>query len=394
MIFIIKGDSVKEVYVITGACGGIGKDIAKKMAKKGIVVISDIDTEKLEKLNSEFEKEDIKVESCKCDITSKSDIKELIELVKSLGHFKALINAAGISETANDVKTILEVNLVGTKLLMDSFYKIADSSVIINIASITGRMVPDSFLYNRLLINPLKKNFYKKMKLFIGNDSTAAYAFSKKGVLLLTEKEVKRWADKNSRIISVSPGAIDTELAKKASTKNSAVGVFVNNTPIKRYGLPKEVTGIVDFLVSDDSSFITGTDIVVDGGITSYMKYNDIFGQKKNEIPFVPLSICYILLFLIIPVFFRAYASEEVYREFMRYSIYFIFPMMTVLLSAICARRRIEPFIGMLPLIIFSLSALSIWSYIALPFGLIYGSLAFITNFVKASYDAEVRKNK
>ena len=271
---------MKDIYVITGATGGMGEDIALNINPKGINILVDLDDKKLKKLSDELKKKKIESITFKCDITDQSRINELVELVKETGHFKALIHTAGISGHMGTANRILDVNLAGTALLTNAFYEIADNSIIILISSMSGRLVPDSFLYDKALSNPLDPNLYRKIKLFAGKPDNA-YAFSKKGVHMLVEREVGKWAFKNSRIISVSPGAIETDLALLEAENNPAVNIMIKHSPISRFGTVQEVTAMVKYLCSDDANFITGADFLIDGGATSHMKYNNIFKDLK-----------------------------------------------------------------------------------------------------------------
>lgn len=271
---------MKKVCVITGATGGMGEDIARNIKDHDLLLLVDLDQEKLDKLKKELTGKKIAAETMVCDISNKDNIKSLVTKTKELGKFKTLIHTAGVSESMQNSEMILKINLIGTKMLMDYFYEIAEDSLIINIASMTGRLVPDSFLYNKTLSDPLNSKFLKKMKPFI-KKPTNAYAFSKKGMIMLVEQEVGKWAQKKSRIISVSPGAIDTPLSRLESEGNPAVEMLIKNTPIPRYGTPKEITDLINFLCSKEAEFINGTDILIDGGITSHMKYHDIFKDLK-----------------------------------------------------------------------------------------------------------------
>ena len=338
---------MKDVYVVTGATGGMGADIAKKITKKGIVVLTDIDAKRLSRLRAELTKKKIKSETIVCDVSKKEDIDRLVDLVKDLGKFKAMVHTAGVSESMKDPSTILKINLVGTKMLMDAFYEIADDSIFINIASMTGHMVPDGF-YNKWLVDPTAKGFLGKMKLLASN-GTNAYAFSKKGMLLLTEKEVGKWAEKKSRIVSISPGAIKTPLSLLEAKDNPAVNFMIEKTPIPRYGEPEEITSLVNYLLSDDAAFITGVDILIDGGITSHMVYNDIFGLKKDKVPVITPFVLYLISFLLLPIMFELFFKSWDLLAIKQSIQFFVSPAVVILITGYLNKTKLSPLLVIMP---------------------------------------------
>lgn len=268
---------MKDIYILTGATGGMGLDYAHNFNHDGILIISDLNEEKLNNLKQELALKNIHAEVCVCDVSDSASIKNLVETTKKLGKFKALIHMAGLPESNPNTDLIYKVNLIGVKLLVDAFYEISDNSTIILIASMTGHLVPNSRLYDKKLLDPLNPNFLKKMKFLTQGKGTNAYSFAKKGVIMMVEKEVSRFASKKTRIISVSPGAVKTPMTSTDASDTSVIDHFVKNTPIPRMAEPIEVTKLIQYLCSEEAAFINGTDILIDGGITSHMKYHKIF---------------------------------------------------------------------------------------------------------------------
>jgi Dehydrogenases with different specificities (related to short-chain alcohol dehydrogenases) len=372
---------MKDVYVITGAAGGMGADIASKITKSGILLLSDINKNKLKEIEKKLKEKNIEAYSMHCDVSDELSIKKLAERAKTLGKFKALIHTAGISGVMGTVEEIFTVNLIGTKLLMDEFYKISDKSIIINIASIAGHMVPDSGLYNDILVNPLSNNFMSNMKLIAGGKTEAAYALSKKGVIMITEREVARWAKKNSRIVSVSPGAFDTDMVVKEKAESDAIDFMVENTPIPRVGHPREITELIKYLLDEKSEFINGTDIVIDGGITGHMKYNDIFGLKENKIPKLLITGLYTFIFLFAPLVLRMYVTEEFFTNFLTVSLVLYYPLILVLITGCFSKRKMSPTLILIPTIIFIINALKFFTIVEFIYLPIYMGIVLLTNF-------------
>lgn len=377
---------MKEVYVITGATGGIGSDLAKKITKNVLVLLVDLDKDKLNDLKKELHKKKIESEFFVGDISIEDDIIALVEKVKSLGNFKVLVHAAGISQSMGNAEDILRINLIGTKLLMDHFYNIADNSVVVNIASISGHMIPDLKMYNDILLDPLNPNFIDKMRLYLKNDSSKAYALSKKGIMMLVEKEVGKWAKKKSRVVSVSPGAIETSMSLYESKENPAVDFLIKNTPIPRFGKPEEVTDLVLYLCSDKAKFITGVDIVIDGGIVSHLKYNDIFGIAEDKVPKLIPFVLYVLVFLLLPFFISKIVDLPVFLSFKNLALVIYFPVTVLFITLFSTRNKMSLYLIILPVLIFLITCLIYYDIVALLCCVMYALIAFVTNFIVQDY--------
>jgi len=114
---------MKDIYVLTGATGGMGSDYAHNFKHDGILIISDLNQEKLETLKKELDKKDINSEICVCDVSDKNSVNNLVEFTRSLGKFKTLIHMAGLPESNPNTDLIYQVNLIGTKYLWILFMK-------------------------------------------------------------------------------------------------------------------------------------------------------------------------------------------------------------------------------------------------------------------------------
>lgn len=123
-----------------------------------------------------------------------------------------------------------------------------------------------------IVLNPLAAYFLPKI-LKLTTSTSQAYGWSKYGLLELSKQEGTRWGQKAARIISISPGAIRTPLVAKEMEKNAdSINQVIALTPMGRIGEPRDITNLVSFLVSDLASFITGVDIIIDGGVTEVLK--------------------------------------------------------------------------------------------------------------------------
>ncbi|AFH43107.1 short-chain dehydrogenase/reductase SDR [Fervidicoccus fontis Kam940] len=263
-----------KVYVITGGGGGIGKATAKLLAKKGSLLLADIVPEALKKVESELKGEvNGSIETMVTDVSNERDVKELAKKASELGDLGAIVHTAGISPTMADAKRIFDVNLVGTAYVLKHFHNIATSgSVGVMIASMSAYMVPRDTNVSNLLKDPLSQGFSEKLSVIAKSDPGMAYSLSKLGVILLVEDQAEAWAKKGARLVSISPGIIDTTMGRRELEMQPAMRQLLQMTPLSRMGRPEEIANVIEFLVSEKSSYINGTDILVDGGVISSLK--------------------------------------------------------------------------------------------------------------------------
>lgn len=263
----------KEVIVITGGAGGIGQACARAF-KNHFIIITDYAQEVVDEVVEKLSYEGFDVTGLACDITNEADIKKLTQYVADQGSLKAFIHTAGVSGTVKDLEKVFTIDLVATDLLVDAFYSLAvEGSVAVLLASMMAHSVPPNKDYDDALANPQASDSFETVRQMVNNDSDMMYNFAKRGVLLLTHKNANKWGEKGARIVSVSPGVIETPMALKAAKEHpERMEMIKQATPLKRNGQPEEVAEVVSFLVSDAARFITSTDILVDGGVIHTIK--------------------------------------------------------------------------------------------------------------------------
>lgn len=266
-------DTQHQLIVITGGAGGIGKACAKAF-KKEHLIITDYSQELVDKAVSDLIQDGFMVSGIACNITDKNDVDKLINFVSQKGLFKALIHTAGISGTVKDLKKIYTIDLVATEILVDTFYNLAnENSVVVLLSSMMAYTVPPNEKYDAALKNPQAPGSFDTISQFVEGSSDIMYNFVKRGVQLLAQKNVDRWGAKAARIVTISPGVIETPMGLKAAEEHPEKMEMIKNvTPLKRNGKPEDIADVVKFLVSDAARFITGCDILVDGGVIHNIK--------------------------------------------------------------------------------------------------------------------------
>ncbi len=263
----------KKIIVITGGAGGIGQACAKSF-KDQPIVITDYSQKLVDDAVESLKKEGFDVSGIACDITNQDDIEKLVKFVADKGSLKAFIHTAGVSGTVKDLKKVYTIDLIATDLLVDAFYELAEQgSVAILMSSMMAHTIPPYEKYDEALTNPQEPGSFETVSQFVNDSSDIMYNFVKRGVILLTHKNVDRWGEKGARILSVSPGVIETPMGLKAAAEHPELMEAIKQaTPLKRNGQPDEIAEVVYFLASDAARFITGTDILIDGGVIQNIK--------------------------------------------------------------------------------------------------------------------------
>ncbi|MBQ8047907.1 MAG: SDR family oxidoreductase [Prevotella sp.] len=276
----------KEVAVLVGA-GSIGQAIIRRVSAGKHVVLADYSLENARRAAKTLEDAGFECSVFKCDLGSKEDILSLVEFSTQKGKVKHLVNAAGVSPSQAPVRHILQVDLYGTSVLLEEFGKIIDeggSGVIIS--SQSGHRLPalSQEQNDALAMTPVDE----LMSLPFLNeitDTLKAYQYSKRCNVLRVMYEAARWAKRGATINSISPGIIITPLANDElhGPRKDGYLRMIEASPAQRAGTPDEVGDLAEFLMSNKGRFITGTDILIDGGTTASYWYGDLQYLKSTH---------------------------------------------------------------------------------------------------------------
>lgn len=261
--------------VITGGGGGMGLACARRLARRGPVLLAEFDEARLESAVDLLRWEGCEVESILCDVSSETDINSLAEALLERGPLGSIVHTAGLSPMMDTADRIYDVNLVGTARITQAFLPLAEAgSVCVCIASMagTGAEATSSPEVDAILDAPLAGDLLARLQAarpdLAPGESGSAYGLSKWGVQRLVRREAQAWGRRGARIVSLSPGIIDTPMGQFENERQPVMKEIAENTPLARMGTADEIAAVASFLCSEEAAYVTGVDWLVDGGAT------------------------------------------------------------------------------------------------------------------------------
>jgi NAD(P)-dependent dehydrogenase (short-subunit alcohol dehydrogenase family) len=270
---------MSEVMVVIGP-GSIGQAIARRVSAGKHVLLADLRPENADAAAEVLSDAGFKVSTATVDVSSRESVHELVQTATALGDVSGVIHAAGVSPSQASPQTILSVDLYGTALVLEEFGNvIAQGGSGVVIASQSGHRLgaltaeEDAALApaDELLTLPMLQPDRVK-------DSLHAYQLSKRGNSLRVMAEAVRWGKRGARVNTISPGIIITPLAKDELTGPRGEGYrrMIQLCPAGRAGTPDEVGTVGALLMGPDGGFITGSDLLMDGGVTAAYRFGEL----------------------------------------------------------------------------------------------------------------------
>ncbi|MBR0558479.1 SDR family oxidoreductase [Neokomagataea anthophila] len=270
-----------HVTVVIGS-GSIGVAIARRVSAGKHILLADLREETAQKAAQTLHDAGFSVSTAAVDITQRESVATLVNTATALGSITGVIHAAGVSPSQASPSTILDVDLYGTALVLELFGNvIAPYGSGVVIASQSGHRLgaltaeqdkalattPTEDLLNLPLLQPDQVS-----------DSLHAYQLSKRANALRVRAESVRWSQRKARINTISPGIIITPLANDELSGERGAGYrrMIDLSPVGRAGTPDEVATVGALLMGPAGAFITGSDILMDGGVTASFFYGPL----------------------------------------------------------------------------------------------------------------------
>ena len=269
---------MKDVVVLIGA-GQIGQAIARRVGVGKHILLADMRAESANAAAEIFKDAGYDVSTATVDVSSREAVELLAATAAKLGRVTGLIHAAGVSPSQASIETILKVDLYGTALVLEEFGKvIAKGGAGVVISSQSGHRLPAlTPEQNTALATTPVEQLLGLPFLAPGQvkDTLHAYQLSKRGNSLRVMAEAVRWGERGARINTISPGIIMTPLARDELTGPRGEGYqrMITLSAAGRAGTPDEVGTVAALLMGPDGGFITGSDFLMDGGVTAAYWY-------------------------------------------------------------------------------------------------------------------------
>ncbi|WP_024441836.1 SDR family oxidoreductase [Mycobacterium sp. UM_WGJ] len=264
------------VSVITGGAGGMGLATAKIVGREQPVVLCDVRQDRLDAAADALKQFD--VVRVHCDVTDRNAVAALFDAAAGLGPVTSVIHTAGVSPSMGGADYVMRTNAVGTVNVNEIFFRVApEGAAIVNVASMAAHLLPDELIpagqFPLALLDPAA--FLSAMAAVCDPMPTEvrsgfAYAVSKAFVRWYTSAQAERFNGRGLRIVSVSPGSVDTEMGRLE--EQAGAGAMVADAAVPRWGTPEEMAELLAFCASAKAGYLTGTDILNDGGVVASMR--------------------------------------------------------------------------------------------------------------------------
>lgn len=273
---------MQDVLVVVGT-GGMGEAIARRSGAGQQVLLADFDEAALERVGTALTGDGFAVTTQQVDVTSRDSVAALAAAAAELGPVRRVVHTAGLSPQQAPTAAVLKVDLYGVAVGLEEFGKvIAPGGAGVVIASMAGALAVGRFpaeLEGALISTPteelLSLPFLQEGAL---PDSGAAYSIAKRANQLRVHAAATDWGARGARINSISPGVISTPMGQHelAGESGASMRTMIEASGTGRIGTPSDIAGAAAFLLGPDATFVTGTDLLVDGGVVAAVRAGGI----------------------------------------------------------------------------------------------------------------------
>lgn len=272
---------MSDVIVVIGP-GSIGQAIARRVSAGKHVLLADLRQQNADAAANILSDAGFEVNAATVDISSRESVHALVETAAAIGAVTGVIHAAGVSPSQAPPATILKVDLYGTAVVLEEFGSvIARGGAGVVIASQSGHRLPALTPEQNAALATTPADELLALPMLQPDqvtDPLRAYQLSKRGNSLRVMAEAVRWGKRGARVNTISPGIIITPLARDELSGPRGEGYrrMIELCPVGRAGTPDEVGAVGALLMGADGAFITGSDILMDGGVTAAYHFGEL----------------------------------------------------------------------------------------------------------------------
>ena len=265
------------IAVVIGG-GGMGMSTARRLGQSHRLVLASLSAARNQERQRALLEDGIDATCFECDITKADSVAALAAFVAARGPLRALAHVAANSPSMSGWRDILNINLLGAAYVEQAMLPLAtQGTAAVFISSLAAHVAPPQppeIL--KILDNPLVPDFIEQLEAAVADPTpNLAYTLSKIALNRMCVRRAVAWGRRGARIVSMSPGLIATPMGAlelSAGNRDAKLGLL-ERSPIQREGTMVETADAIEFLVSDRASFITGTDLLVDGGALAATRF-------------------------------------------------------------------------------------------------------------------------
>jgi NAD(P)-dependent dehydrogenase (short-subunit alcohol dehydrogenase family) len=263
---------MNQTAIVTGGAGGMGLATARILGSDHRVVIADVNQQRLDEAVAQLSEDGVDAVAARCDITSRKSVEDLFREADADGTLRAVVHSAGVSPQMGDAGKMIAINALGTIHVTEAALDRATPGfALVNVASSAAHMAPRPLIshraYRLAFTDPglLVSRLTARANLLPRDlRSGLAYALSKNFVMWYSQEMAARFGAQGARVLSVSPGSFDTTMGRLEEKSGSHK--LVEYAALHRYGKPEEIAEVLAFCASDRPGYLTGVDILCDGG--------------------------------------------------------------------------------------------------------------------------------
>ncbi|BBY18758.1 oxidoreductase [Mycolicibacterium litorale] len=264
--------------MITGGAGGMGVATARIVGRDHSLVLCDVRKDRLDAAVATLDELGIEATAVHCDVTDRDAVATLFDTASGLGPIASVIHTAGVSPSMGDAEYVMRTNAIGTVNVDEAFYATAgEGAAIVNVASMAAHLLPEEIIPTSLFPRALSDESAFMSDMLSACEmapeearSGLAYALSKTFVRWYSTSQAERFNARGLRIVSVSPGSVDTEMGRLE--EQAGAGAMVTDAAVPRWGKPEEMAELLAFCAGERAGYLTGTDILNDGGVVASMR--------------------------------------------------------------------------------------------------------------------------
>ncbi len=268
-IVLTHPDWPRNVVVVIGA-GGMGMAVAHRLAGGRQLVLADNSQERLDEVSRALRTDGLMVDVHRVDVSDRTSVEELARQAADTGRIDAVVHTAGVSPVMATARQIYEVDLLGTAHVLDAFFEVCSPGTsLICVSSMAGHFASLSAEFEHHLATAPTIELLDHAQIDLDSaDSATAYVVAKRANQLRVQAASHHWGGRSARVNSISPGVISTSmgLQELEGPMGAHIQSMIDRSGARRVGTPDDIAEVATFLAGPESSFITGNDILVDGG--------------------------------------------------------------------------------------------------------------------------------